>query len=200
MPHPFEFFMLFYGLLLGLAVAELFAGLGNLLREKARPSFGILTPLLTAVVLIEIIVNFIDAWVWLQHIRVSLGHIVRPTLIGITYFALAAIVIPRDKADWADLDGYFMDRRRRFAGLLILCNVLIAIPEIPVELAAWRIGDYREIALYLAGNLWLFGAYVLLFFGKSRTGAIISLVGAIAYYCVYYREDLAGIFAYPASA
>lgn len=192
--------MIFYGLLLGLAVTELFGGFGNLLREKVIPSFGILTPLLTALVLVEIVVNFIDAWNWLQDVRISLGHVARPTLIGITYFALAAIVYPRDKADWADLDTYVMDRRRRFAGLLILCNVLVAIPEVSVELHAFGTGDLGENLRYLAGNLWLFGAYALLLFGKSRTSAIVSLAGAIAYYCVYYMEDLAGIFVYPSTA
>ena len=200
MPNPFEFFMIFYGLLLGLAVTELFGGFGNLLREKVIPRLGLLTPLLAAVVLTEIIVNFIDAWEWLQHVRISLGHIVRPTLIGITYFALAAIVVPRDKADWADLDAYCLDRRSRFAALLIVCNVLVAIPEIPFEYHAARSGDYREIGFYLAGNAWLFGAYLLLYFGRSRISAVAAMVGALAYYLFYYMEDLAGIFAYPATA
>lgn len=36
----FEFFMTLYGLLLGLAVAELFGGLARVVQERTRPRVG----------------------------------------------------------------------------------------------------------------------------------------------------------------
>ena len=58
----FEFFMSFYGLLLGLGVAQLLSGLANLIREKSSPKLGVLTPLFAAVALIEMVSSYIDAW------------------------------------------------------------------------------------------------------------------------------------------
>ncbi|WP_431469417.1 hypothetical protein [Sphingosinithalassobacter sp. LHW66-3] len=57
----FEFFMTFYGLLLGLAVAELMAGFANLIGAKARPRLGLFTPLLGFTVFIQLMATFLDA-------------------------------------------------------------------------------------------------------------------------------------------
>lgn len=42
----FEFFMTLYGLLLGLAVAELFGGLARVVQERTRPRIGVMIPLI----------------------------------------------------------------------------------------------------------------------------------------------------------
>ena len=42
----FEFFFSFYGLILGLSVAELLGGFARTLNRNPRPRFGLLTPLL----------------------------------------------------------------------------------------------------------------------------------------------------------
>lgn len=192
-PNAFEFFMIFYGLLLGLAVTELFGGFGNLLRERNVPAFGILTPLIGAVTLTEIVANFIDAWDSLHDVTISLGDIGRPTLIGITYFALAAIIVPRDRKEWASLDNYFMKRRSRFAILLIFGNILVAIPEVPLVARMITDRDHVSLIFYFLGNIILFGSYILLLLGRSRASAIIPMIAVLIYYAIYYFEDITGL-------
>ena len=65
----FEFFMTFYGLLLGLAVAELFSGFARVLQERTPPRVGLMLPVIGLIALIELIATFIDAWASLQAVR-----------------------------------------------------------------------------------------------------------------------------------
>lgn len=58
----FEFFFSFYGLLLGLSVAELVGGFARVLHQKARVRFGFLTPLLAVFVAVDIATFWNQAW------------------------------------------------------------------------------------------------------------------------------------------
>ncbi len=51
----FEFFFSFYGLLLGLSVAELVGGFARVLHERQRVRFGWLTPLLALFVAVDLV-------------------------------------------------------------------------------------------------------------------------------------------------
>ncbi|MEI9850618.1 MAG: hypothetical protein WDN24_06885 [Sphingomonas sp.] len=148
----FEFFMTFYGLLLGLAVAELLLGFANLLRHRARPQLGLLTPLLGILVFLQMLAVFIDAWRNLQGIEISMNGLALPTAIGVVLFGVNVIVVPRDPTEWSHLDEYFHANRRWSIGLLILANLLILGNEIP------HLGR-ADIAPYVAFNI--FGFSVL---------------------------------------
>ena len=63
----FEFFWAFYGLLLGLAVAELLSGFASLLRESAPPRLGVVTPLLG-------MMEGVDKEVRAPTVAVEVGH------------------------------------------------------------------------------------------------------------------------------
>lgn len=76
----FEFFMTFYGLLLGLAVAELFGGFASILRERAPPRLGVILPLVGVIALIEIMATFIDAWMSLRGIGINMPQFAVPML------------------------------------------------------------------------------------------------------------------------
>jgi hypothetical protein len=133
---PFEFFMTFYGLLLGLAVAELLLGFANLLRQRVRPKLGLLTPLLGAFVFLQLMATFIDAWTRLQGVSIAMEALALPTAIGVMLFFVSVIVVPRDLAEWTDLDEYFRANRRWALGLVIAANLLVLgyeVPSVPSE-------------------------------------------------------------------
>ena len=134
----FEFFMTFYGLLVGLAVAELLLGFTNLLRHRERPRLGLLTPLLGLEVFLQLIALFIDAWSSFKTIEISMRGLAVPTLIGVSAFAASVLVVPRDPQDWRDLDDYFDRNRRIVIGLLVATNLFILIHESARVPAAWR--------------------------------------------------------------
>ena len=58
----FEFFFSFYGLLLGLSVAELVGGFSRVLHERQRVRFGWLTPLLAVFVALDLATFWNQAW------------------------------------------------------------------------------------------------------------------------------------------
>lgn len=182
----FEFFMAFYGLLLGLGVAELLGGFANLLREKSPPRLGLVTPLIGGLVLTEMLANFIDAWVKFQDIDIALAPLFVPTLIGLIYFVVAVIVVPRDLSDWADLDTYMARRRRWIVGLLILANALIATMEFTRLDRTFTGGSSASLTRWLAGNAWLIGSYALIWWGRWRWLIVAGAVSAFAFYVVFY--------------
>lgn len=167
----FEFFMTFYSLLLGLAVAELLLGFANLLRHRARPRLGLLTPLLGVSVFLQLMATFIDAWSRLQHVTVTMDGLALPTAIGVLLFFVSVIVVPRDPAEWTDLDEYFRANRRWAIGLLIAANLLVLGYEVPYVPRA-------HLLVYVIVNLVgfsLMGAAMLL---RPRL-AIAACLGAL---------------------
>lgn len=119
--------MAFYSVLLGLAVAELLLGFGNLLRAREQPRWGILTPMLGLLIFVHIISSFVDAWDKLQDVTVDLAGIAAPALIGVGYFIAALMAIPRDIEDWPSLDDYFHARKWLTLGPIISNNILTII-------------------------------------------------------------------------
>jgi hypothetical protein len=103
----FELFMSFFGLLLGLAVAELMSGFANLARAKDRPRIGVITPVLGVFIFLSIMVSLLDAFRKLQDVPVSLIGFALPTLIGIAHFVAAVATVPREQGSWESLDDYF---------------------------------------------------------------------------------------------
>lgn len=183
----FEFFMAFYGLMLGLAVAELFGGFANILKEQRLPRVGLILPLVGVIALVEFVITFIDAWVTLREVSITLMQLALPTLIALTYFGIAAILVPRNFEAWPDLDVYFDRRRAWIVGLFLLANLLLIGVElftrIPLHVAD---GDWARIARYVGINLWLIGSYVVLLLSRKRWLDIGAALSVIALYLLVY--------------
>lgn len=199
----FEFFMTFYGLLLGLGVAELLNGFANILREKSPPRLGWLVPMLGLLILVEMIANFSDAWLNFRTLDVGLVEFAPATLIGILYYVAAVTLLPRDLGDWPSLTNYFFQRRRWIVGALLLANLLVTLVStsrtIPL-VSAFGVAGWGVFALFLS---WLFGAYLILLI-SNRTRLSIGAIGALLLYflCAYNGGAtllLAGTGATPAS-
>jgi len=148
----FQFFMTFYGLLLGLAVAELMAGFANLIGAKARPRLGLFTPLLGFTVFIQLMATFLDAWLKLQNVAMNLVGLAIPTMIGILFFVLARTAVPRETADWPSLDAYFLAHRRWTVGMLLAINALIWVYEFPLLRAMIAQEHWSNVRHYFAAK------------------------------------------------
>lgn len=188
----FEFFMAFYGLLLGLGVAELLAGFANILRERDRPKLGLLTPLVGVIILTEMVANFIDAWVKFQDIQITLPGLAVPMLIGLLYFVVAVILLPRDFSEWPSLEQYFEQRRRWIVGLLIAANLLIIsleITRLERTITGGREGDPWG---FLAGNIWLLASYIVLLLSRKQWLSVVAGLSVLSFYSYYYGIVLLG--------
>jgi fucose 4-O-acetylase-like acetyltransferase len=181
----FEFFMGFYGLLLGLGVAQLLSGLANLIREKSPPKLGVLIPLFAAVALIEIVASFIDAWEKFRDIGITLAQLSIPTLIGILYFFIASIVVPTDLSEWSNLDDYYVARRKWLMGLLIVVNLLTISLEVP-RLQRTIASGNGSLADYVAENIAFMASYAIAFLASRRWLQIGALVWVLALFAYFY--------------
>lgn len=183
----FEFFMTFYSLLLGLAVAELLLGFGGLLRARSQPRWGLLTPLLGIILFIHIMSSFSDAWVKLQGVNIDLVSFGPPALIGVAYFVGAILCVPRDIEDWPSLDEYFHARKRFTLGALLSADLLTIVCLELHTVVGQR--PSAIIAYALINTLWmtLTGAPLLT---RSRRVAVGSLVGLLVLMVVLYATPL----------
>ncbi len=184
----FEFFMAFYGLLLGLAFAELMSGFASLLRERMPPRLGVITPLVAAIVFVEMLANFVDAWNRLQEVRIAFLPLLVPTIIALVYFAVAVILVPRDLSEWPALDDYFDRRKRWIVGLLLGVNLFIVATTTPAALASaivrGAIGQ-REV-IFILINIWLIGGYIILLLARRRRGEVVAAIAIFLFYPVTY--------------
>jgi hypothetical protein len=105
----FEFFFSFYGLLLGLSVAELVGGFARVLHEKQRIRFGWLTPMLALFVAIDIATFWNQAWVIFRGAPFNTFLLLVSLSIAATFYVAASVTFPRVSAEGAhervDLDA-----------------------------------------------------------------------------------------------
>lgn len=186
----FELFMSFFGLLLGLAVAELVSGFAGLARAKARPKIGMITPVLGLFIFLSIMVSLLDAFRKLQDVPISLIGFALPTLIGMALLVAAIAAVPREQGSWASLDEYYFERRAWTAGMLLAATVLTLGIELRFTIGLFRNGEWGRLADYAASNsLWLIGHAVTL--TAHKRWMVLAGFGLLIALSFYYYGDFA---------
>ncbi len=185
----FEFFMGFYGLLLGLSVAELLLGFGNLVRGARQPRWGLITPLLGLAIFVQLIASFADAWMKLQNVTIDFGGVTAPALIGVSFFVAALMVTPRDADDWPSLDDYYFKRGRWAVAAVLAVNVLTILF---LEIGSGRVAQYVPTAqvAYTVINSAVVGSLLIAFFSRKRRTVAAGLTVATAIVVLLYATQL----------
>lgn len=136
----FEFLAGFFGILLGLIVAEVAVKLADAIDSHSRRPVGWLTPMLTIVVLFDVT----SFWMWLWSLRGTLEVTWSTTLIsttlGIAYFLAAALTFPRDPTHWTDLDTHYWARKRWVIGGLLAVATVVLVRNLLRLLPEWSDG------------------------------------------------------------
>lgn len=172
---PFELVFTLFGLLLGLAVAEVLSGLSRAfkLRRSAKAvRIGWLTPLLGLFVILDLTSFWGVAYDVRDQLRANYPTMVAVLAIVGTYYLAATQIFPDDPEEWPDFDAYY-DRHNRIVlvgmlaanvGSMIGQAVLEGIspsPEIEMSNDLWS-------ALYGIGALLFLAALTALMIVKSR--------------------------------
>ncbi|MEZ5682557.1 MAG: hypothetical protein R3E14_14810 [Erythrobacter sp.] len=126
----FEFAFSLFGLVLGLAMAEVLAGFVRVLKartesanKRRRIRIGWMTPVMGAIVVVDLITAWNLAWLTLQEVEVSIPILVAGMVETGLYFIAASLIWPDEAKDWADLDNWF-DRHKAQIGIcLALANI-----------------------------------------------------------------------------
>ena len=192
-----NYFMIFYGLLLGLAMTEILSAIAPLLREDRLTArrIGLLAPLMVALLLTEIMSSFIDAWDRLRGIEIELDDLIRPSLIGLLYFLAAAIALPQPLPEGEALDDHVLMRKGRVAATLIVLNLIVLTYEVGPVHTAVQAGHWGSVAIWTVGNAWLFASYAGLWLCSTRTWAAIWMAAALVFFAAFYIEDPTCMFA-----
>lgn len=127
----FEFFFSFYGLLLGLCVAELVGGFARVLHERQRVRFGWLTPLLALFVALDVATFWNQAWGIFRGAPFNQALLIVGLVIAATFYVAASVTFPRVVAEGGDrridLDDHFWAHRRLVFGCILAANLIVGV-------------------------------------------------------------------------
>ena len=170
----FSFVFTLFGLVLGLALTEVFSGFGAAMQERHKIRVGWLTPLLGVVVSLDLISFW--SFAWFSRKLVPVHPLVLQCALVITgiYYLAARMVFPHDRDEWPDYNEYYFANRHWVIGGILVCNVLLILGQLalgfnPLQLRADQLGA----AL-------LFAELVALMIIRNRLAsvAILALVAA----------------------
>ena len=121
----FEFYFSFYGLLLGLSAAEVTNGLANAIGSRRSVAIGWLTPLLALFFLTDIASFWFFAWGARDLIYIDWSPLFAGLAIAVVYYLAAALVFPRQIAEWPSLDDHYWEHKRLVIGGVALANAAV---------------------------------------------------------------------------
>ena len=182
----FSFFFAFYGLILGLAVAELLSGFAGMVRAHALKKLDAQTALAALLTFVLIVATWVDTFSMDRSITLSFSDLWPPILLGTFYYLAAAVVFPRDPGQYAHLGAYFGARRRFIVGMLFAAELVDFYAN-----RYWLIDRYYHNsagfwAWTVPYNIAIKGCFLALFLVRGRRMTIALLVAQMLLFMVPY--------------
>ena len=182
----FSFFFAFYGLILGLGVAELLSGFAGMVRAHALKKLETQTALVALLTFILIVATWVDTWSMDRTITLNFGDLWAPILLATFYYLAAAVIFPRDPGQYAHLRAYFSARRKFVIGMLFAAELVDLYAN-----RAWFIDAYLHQPAVFWGwlvpyNIAIKGCFLALFLVRGRRATIVLLVTQILIFILPY--------------
>lgn len=175
MSEAFSFTFGFYGLLLGLAVAEIASGFSRAYDERHKRPIGIVAPLFGALLLVDLITFWINAWSYRELADVKYLTALGVAFVALLYYFAATQVFPKAQETDA-LDNHVMQHRRVVVFCVLVSNLMTQIPPaISAVKTPWPAAD---IALWACLNLVYY--VLLLVAGFASSKRVVACVAALA--------------------
>src|SRR5690349_1755917 len=102
----FSFVFSLFGLLMGLALAEVIGGFGSALELRHKIRIGFLSPLLGLLIAFDLTSSWMVSWQDRAAIPVNFLSLAGGLIIFGTYYLIAQLAFPDDLDKWPDLDVY----------------------------------------------------------------------------------------------
>lgn len=157
----FEFFFSFYGLLLGLSVAELVGGFARVLHEKQRVRFGWLTPMLAAFVALDVATFWNQAWVIFRGAPFNHALLIAGLIIAATFYVAASVTFPRVTAEGVDeridLTDHFWRYRRLVFGCIMAANLIVGLLFLTLMSVNDSFAALSTVRLWVGFGIFFFG-------------------------------------------
>ena len=169
----FEFLFSFFGLLLGLSVAEIAAGFSRTYDRRKVYPVSWLGPILAVVLLLDLASFWVGAWQGREAVTVNFRTTINYGVVGLLYYFAATQVFPREGANEA-LDTHVMAHRKAVAFSVIASNIIMFGPGFLRP--DWTIATLINLGV----NLIYFGLLVTVALARSQrvvTGALMLTAG-----------------------
>lgn len=162
---PFELVFAVFGLLLGLAIAEVLGGFSRTLKLKRGSraiKVGWLTPLLGILVVLDLTSFWLMAWESREQISANYPTLVFVLAIVGVYYLAATLIFPDDPTEWPDFDEWYDRQNRMVIGGLLVANVSVWIGQIVLEIMAPVAAADETMDISTMETLYMLGGLVLL--------------------------------------
>ena len=172
--NAFDYLFSFYGLLLGIAVANVAIGFADMWRDCEKIEVGTCPPLLCGIVLL----GGMNVWLTMWHVRQDVGvtawQMVSAACVALPYVFVSRAMFPgKTNEAQRSLEEHYLQHRVLILVVLIIPPLASAISKVVLD----RTHDYGWREVWLAGRL---AMPLLLIAVKSRTGQRIGLAAFLA--------------------
>ena len=180
----FEFFFSFYGLLLGLSVAELVGGFARVLHRRKAVRFGWLTPLLAVFVAVDIATFWNQAWAIFRFAPFNMALLVVSLAVAAVFYVAASVTFPRDQTDKAstDLDDHFWAHRRTVFLCVLIANLIVVVVFFANAGISGQMTKSMLSPVFWGGLVLFIGGTSIGAFARSRKLVIAALIVLVAYH------------------
>lgn len=171
----FEVFFSFYGLLLGLAAAEILSSLGLLVRERSLRLLRARSAMLASLTFLIICASWIDAWSVRRFFALDFSSLWAPIGAATTYYLAASVVLPRKAEGFEDLDAYFEHRKRFVVLMLVAAELFVKVIYIPSFVEQFR---ERPMLFWLHAvplNLMILATFAAMYFARGRAANLAAI-------------------------
>ncbi len=181
----FEFFFSFYGLLLGLSVAELVGGFSRVLHRRRVVRFGWLTPLLAVFVAVDIVTFWNQAWVIFRFAPYNMALLVVGLVVAAVFYVAASVTFPgRDPVvdPSMDLDDHFWTHRRTVFLCVLIANLMVVVVFFSNAALNGELIRSMQSPIFWVGLTIFIGGTSIGAFVRSRKVVVLALIVLVAYH------------------
>lgn len=178
MTDAFSFMFAFYGLLLGLALAEIAAGFSRAYDERRARPLGLVAPLFGLLLLVDLITFWTNAWAYRQLKDVSYVAALGVASVSLLYYFAATQVFPKASED-DTLDSHIMQHRRVVVFCVLVSNVMTQIPPFIKTLTTEP--SLQDSAMWVGLNLVYYVLLTIAALAKGKRTVIAALSIAIVF-------------------
>ena len=180
----FEMVFELFGLLLGLAIAEVLAGFASTWKVRLRAEaagtepvrVGWLLPLLGLLVITDQTAFWLYAYTLREAIPLTFLSLLAVLAVIGAYYLLATFVFPDEPDAWPDFDDYYLRINRIVIGGMIAINVALMGSAAMLEAGGFRIEAASRSPLGDAAFLLSAPTLIALWFVKSKRANLVLLM------------------------
>jgi hypothetical protein len=185
MTDGFGFLFGFYGLLLGLAVAEITAGFSRAWDERRRRPLGLIGPLFGAVLLLDLLTYWLAAWGHRNLPSVTFEVTFIAAVAALLYYFASTQVFPKE-SNSDTLDTHVMDHRKAVVFCVLASNLTTFLPTLAQELVVIHRLSAAEVAVWIGANGGYYALLLIAGWASSKRVVAGALITCLAYMIAAY--------------